>query len=100
VGLRSRLSIPLEHIVDAYPDPSLSLGWFERLKIAGAYIPGTLAAGTFFEDGGLVFWDVEHPKNALVIELHDETYQRLVVESADPAADAGTIRAHLRSAKA
>jgi hypothetical protein len=94
-ALRSRLTIPLRHIAAVHADPTLSLGFFERLKLAGAYLPGILAAGTFWEDGGLVFWDVHDPANAVVFELKDETYRRLVVEVAHPAEVVALIRQHL-----
>jgi hypothetical protein len=84
-ALRSRLEIPLKHIARVHADPDVTLGLFDRLKLAGAYLPGFFAAGTFWEDGGLVFWDVRDPTHAVVVDLKDETYHRLVVEVEDPA---------------
>lgn len=84
-SLRSRLEVPFAHIRAVQPAPDVARGWFDRLKIAGSYIPGILTAGTFYEDGGLVFWDVHQPHNALAIDLEHERYQRLIVEVADPA---------------
>ncbi len=94
-ALRSRLEIPLEHIVAVHADPNLTLGLFDRLKLAGAYLPGVLATGTFWEDGGLVFWDVHERSHAIVVDLADETYQRLVVEVPDPEATVALLRARL-----
>jgi hypothetical protein len=47
------------------------------------------------EDGGLVFWDVDDRSHAIVVDLEDETYNRLVVEVPDPDAAVATLRAHL-----
>jgi hypothetical protein len=43
-----------------------------------------LTAGTFYQDGKRVFWDVHSPEAAIVITLTDETYNELVIEVADP----------------
>jgi len=94
-ALRSRLEIPLRHIAAVHADPDITLGLFERLKVAGAYMPGVLAAGTFWEHGGLVFWDVFDRTHAIVVELKDETYKRLVVEVANPAEVVDLLRKHL-----
>ena len=83
---RSRLEIPLAHIRDVHADPSPKMGWFEGLKVLGTEVPNIFRAGTFYQDGGWVFWDVRQAENAIVVELHDERFQKLVVEVADPAA--------------
>jgi len=88
-SLRSRLEIPLEHIRDVHADPSPAMGWFQGLKVMGTEIPNVFRAGTFYQDGGWVFWDVRHAEKAIVVELNDERFQRLVVEVADPH---GTIQ--------
>jgi hypothetical protein len=51
-----------------------------------------LVAGTFYQDGGRVFWDVRHPDRVIVVELRDEQSLRLVVEVADPAAEVDGLR--------
>jgi hypothetical protein len=45
-----------------------------------------ITAGTFYQDGKRVFWDVDHPERTIVIDLHDEHYNQLVIEVADPQA--------------
>lgn len=83
-ALKSHLSIPLVHIVRAEYDPDLAHKWVKGIKIAGARIPGVIKAGTFFQDGGRVFWDVHHPDQTVVINLRHETYKKLIIEVADP----------------
>lgn len=51
-----------------------------------AHVPGVIVAGTFHQDGQRVFWDVHDSAKAVVIELYDDTYQRLVIEVPDPRA--------------
>jgi hypothetical protein len=61
----------------------------------GTNIPGVLTAGTFYEDGKRVFWDVHNPDNTVVIELKDERYNQLVVEVADPKAAVELVQSAL-----
>ncbi|HET9233246.1 MAG TPA: hypothetical protein VFP10_03830, partial [Candidatus Eisenbacteria bacterium] len=44
-----------------------------------------LKAGTFYEKGGLVFWDVQDPEHTLVVELRNEKWKKLVIEVESPA---------------
>ena len=85
-SLRSRLEIPLDHIIGAYSDTNPAMGWFQGLKVAGTDLPNMFRAGTFYQDRGFVFWDVHHPENTIVVELAHERFQKLVIEVADPDA--------------
>ena len=84
-SLRSRLTIPLSHIKRAYADPQPAMGWFQGLKLGGTDVPNIFRAGTFYQQGGLVFWDVRNPENTIVIELAHELYKKLIIEVDDPA---------------
>jgi hypothetical protein len=98
-SFRSRLLIPLEHIRGATTDPGIvgeSSGWKEM----GTRVPGVITAGTFHQDGGHVFWDVHDPAKAVVIELNDEQYQRLVIQVDDPGATAAAIQEAIRTGPA
>lgn len=89
-SLKSQLEIPLEHVRGATHDPDIKnyrSGW----RGPGAYVPGVITAGTFHQDGGLVFWDVHDPAKAIVIELDDERHQRLVLEVDEPRATAEAV---------
>jgi hypothetical protein len=92
LALREKIEIPIRHLTAVRPDPGLTLGWFDRLKLIGGYFPGQLAVGTFLEDGELVFFDVNDPANAIVIELRDEPWRRLVLEVGDPDAMTRRLR--------
>ncbi len=96
-SLRSRLEIPLAHIRGARWDPEPAMGWFQGLKLAGTDIPHLFRAGPFYQDGGLVFWDVAHPERTVAIDLDHERYEKLVVEVADPAATVDLITRSLGS---
>jgi hypothetical protein len=85
-ALKSSLELPLQHIAAVRADPSVAHGWYHGLRMPGTHIPGVITAGTFYHHGKRVFWDVHNPDNTVVIELHDERYNELIVEVADPQA--------------
>ena len=94
-ALRSRLEIPLAHITGARADPSVAHGWWHGVRLGGTHVPGLLTAGTFYHEGGLVFWDVHDPAQTIVVDLQHEHYRALVIEVADPAHVVADLRARL-----
>ncbi|MDQ2666815.1 MAG: hypothetical protein M3Z05_12480 [Gemmatimonadota bacterium] len=92
-AFRSRLEIPVEHILAARVDPEPAKGWWHGLRLPGTQIPGLLTAGSFYQDKGMVFYDVHNPENTIVLELEHEHYKRLVIEVADPAAAVARLSA-------
>ncbi len=85
-AFKSQLTIPLRHIVNIRLDDEIVKGWWRGIKFPGANIPGVLTAGTFYQDGKRVFWDIHNPEAAVVISLEDESYNELVIEVEDPRA--------------
>lgn len=83
-ALKSSLEIPLVHIASVRADSEAARGWYHGIRMPGTNVPGVITAGTFYQQGNRVFWDVHHPEKAIVIELHDEQYNELIVEVADP----------------
>jgi hypothetical protein len=92
-ALKSSLEIPLAHVSSVRADPQAAQGWYHGLRLGGTNIPGVITAGTFYQHGQRVFWDVHHPQSTIVIELRDERYSELIVEVADPPAAVELIRA-------
>jgi hypothetical protein len=83
-AFKSSLEIPLVHITGVRLDPEAARGWYHGVRMPGTSVPGVITAGTFYQDGKRVFWDVHHPEKTIVIDLHDERYNELVVEVDDP----------------
>lgn len=83
-ALKSTLEIPLVHISGVRSDPEIARGWYHGIRMPGTNVPGVLTAGTFYQDGKRVFWDVHHPEKTIVIQLHDERYSELIVEVENP----------------
>jgi hypothetical protein len=70
----SRLRIPLEHVQSAEADPEIEHTLWRGWRVPGVHLPGVR------------FYDVHgHREKTIVIHLHDETYDRLIVEVEDPA---------------
>lgn len=84
-SLKSKLTIPLAHVRGATIDPGI-LGEPKGIRAPGTHLPGVITAGTFHQDGEKVFWAVRDALKAVVVELADEHYTRLVVEVDDPRA--------------
>src|SRR5215210_3794399 len=61
-SLKSRLEIPLAHVLDAEADTQVAREWQKGLRVPGTQLPGVITAGTFFQDGDRVFWDVRDPE--------------------------------------
>ena len=91
-ALRSRLSIPLDHISGVKQDEDAAKGWWHGVKVGGADLPGVITAGAFFSKGRLVFYDVHKPENTIVVDLRHDSYDRLVLQVRDPKAAAKTLR--------
>jgi hypothetical protein len=94
-ALKSSLEIPLVHIAGVRADPEVARGWWHGIRLPGTNVPGVITAGTFYQDGKRVFWDVHYPERTIVIDLHDEHYNQLVIEVADPQAAINLIQSAL-----
>jgi hypothetical protein len=85
-AFRSTLEIPLAHIAGVRTDPAIADGWWKGIRFPGTNLPGVIAAGTFYHHGKTVFWDVHNGEKAIILDLHDERYDELIVEVADTGA--------------
>jgi len=83
-AFKSQLSIPLTHITGIRVDSEIVKEWWHGLRLPGTSIPGVITAGTFYQDGKRVFWDVHHPEEAVILSLDHETYDELVIEVENP----------------
>ena len=94
-AFKSSLEIPLVHIAGVRADPEIARSWYHGIRLPGTNVPGVITAGTFYQDGKRVFWDVHHAEKTIIIGLHDERFNELVVEVADPDAAVKLIQTAL-----
>ena len=95
-AFKSQLSIPLEHITAIRVDSEVVKKWWHGWRIPGTEIPYVITAGTYYQGGKRVFWDIHHPKEAVVISLNDEKYNELVIEVEDPSAFVQEVQERIR----
>src|SRR3712207_6687387 len=91
-ALKSGLEIPLSHVVGAEVSAQEVQRWWQGLRTGGTHMPGVITAGTFYQEGERVFWDVHDPQKTVVIQLRDERYARLVIGIEDPPATVAAIQ--------
>jgi hypothetical protein len=84
-AFKGQLTIPCEHILNAYHDTGKAKKWWKGLKIPGTNIPTIITAGTFYNDGKMIFWDVSDAEKCIIIDLKDEWYNQLIIEVENPA---------------
>lgn len=94
-ALKSRLEIPLAHVAGVHVNTKSINDWWMGLRMPGTHLPGVIAAGTFYQDGKRVFWDVHDPNKAIAIELNDERYNTLIIEVADTDSVMSLIRSSI-----
>ncbi len=95
LAFKRPLEIPLAHVsrVDrASTGPEEE--WHGFLGL-GSWLPGVLGAPRFHHASGHVFWNVSDPANAIVMQLQQEHYSRLVIDVADPDGTIATVRSAL-----
>lgn len=95
-ALKSRLVVPLDKVRGVTADAG-AVKEPKGLRAPGLHVPGVVVAGTFHHDGERVFWDVHDPAQAVVIELAEQRYARLVVGVADPRATVALIESAIRA---
>ena len=98
-ALRSQLEFPLSHIRSVRVDPEAAKGWWHGIRLWGSNIPGILTAGTFYQNGRVVFYDVHDPLRTIVIELDHEHYDRMVVEVEEPEVEAKKVEKAVSSSR-
>ena len=84
----SDLHVPLEHVQGVEADPEIEHTLWRGWRIPGVHLPGVR------------FYDVHgHREKTIVIHLHDETYDRLIVEVQDPAEVVTKVNEALEAAR-
>ena len=92
-ALKRKIEIPLSSIQEAVFDPALARQHPQGVRAPGAYVPRVITAGTYRWRGKREFWSVRHPDKAIVINLVNNYYERLILEVADPLEAIETIQA-------
>ena len=82
-SFKDEIRIPREHIAKAHNNIKAVSAW-KGLRMPGTRVPFLITAGTYYKRGGKNFWDVVKERNAIVVELKDEKYKKLIIEVENP----------------
>ncbi|MFD2112206.1 hypothetical protein [Thiorhodococcus fuscus] len=85
-SFKGQISVPIGHVESIRMGGEEARDWLSGIKLIGARVPKLIKAGTFRTHGEQVFWDVRDPDKAVMIDLHDEKFAKLIIEVADPQA--------------
>jgi hypothetical protein len=100
LALRSRMDIPLDHVVSVEPAGKTAAS-VRGLQALESRLPAAIAPTTFYQRTGGGPWGTPgtpDPERTLVIGLYDERYSTLVIEVENPDATATAIRAAVQAA--
>jgi hypothetical protein len=92
-ALRSQLTIPVGNVTGAHRNTE-GLNPPPGFRMPGTQVPGLITAGTYLAKDGKIFCDVMDEKNAVVVELQDEVYTKLIIEVADAEATINLLTEH------
>ena len=81
-ALESKIVVPKINIIRVHQD-QIDFTFWKGLRMPGTEIPGLIAAGTFYKKGRN-FWDVMNRKKAIIIELENHYYKKLIIEVENP----------------
>lgn len=83
-ALESKIVVSKAKIIRAYQNKEEFTFW-KGFRMPGTEIPGLIAAGTFYKKGRN-FWDVMNKNRAIIIELENHYYKKLIIEVENPEA--------------
>lgn len=92
---KSKMNIPLKNIVSVAPYKGEYNTCFKGIRAPGVNIPGCVTAGTFYQKGQKIFWDVKNCNKSIMIELKNNSFTRIIVEVDDPDESIKNIQASL-----
>ncbi|QIH39566.1 hypothetical protein G7A72_12440 [Flavobacterium sp. Sr18] len=82
-AFENKIRVPKDKIIRAYQSKdefTFWIGW----KMPGTQLPWVITAGTYIKNGKRNFWDVCNKKNAIIVELKDSHYHKLIIEVENP----------------
>jgi hypothetical protein len=82
-SFENKIKVQKENIINAYKKEEKSSFWI-GWKMPGTSVPWLITAGTFIKNGERHFWDVCKSKNAIVVELKNSSFAKLIIEVENP----------------
>lgn len=95
---KNKMNIPLKNIVSVTHYQGEYNSCFKGMPTPSVAIPGLVTAGTFYQKGQKIFWDVSNNSKCIMIELKNNSFNRIIVEVDDPGSVINTILTSLDQA--
>ena len=93
---KNKLNIPLKNIVSVSHYNGEYNTCFKGVRAPGVNIPGSVAAGTFYQKGQKIFWGVKNIRKSIMLELKNNSFTRIIVEVDNPDESIKTIQTSLQ----
>ena len=90
---KNKLNIPLKNIISVAPYKGEYNSCFKGIRAPGINIPGIVTAGTFYQKGEKIFWDVKNSDKSIMIDLKNNSFRRIIIEVDDPEESIKNIQA-------
>ena len=81
--MTNKIKIPKEKIIRAYQSNNEFIFWI-GWEMPSRQLPWIITAGTYLKNGKRVFWDVCNKQNAIIVEIKDTYYDKLIIEVNNP----------------
>lgn len=81
--LKSRIDVPKQQLLSVKRLDGDVVPFFS-IRLLGTHLPGVITAGTFYSKGEKIFCDVTDKSTALVFELKDGPYSRIIANVDNP----------------
>jgi hypothetical protein len=91
-ALSRGFEFPLSHVHSVTQDARAGRRMWNGFRSPGTSVPGGLSEGRYRHGGRTDFVCVRHRGPALALELHDEPFDRVIVEVPDVEKSVGEIR--------
>jgi hypothetical protein len=82
-SFENKIKVQKGYIINAYKKEEKRIFWI-GWRMPGTYIPWLITAGTFIKNSERHFWDVCKSKNAIVVELKNSSFAKLIIEVENP----------------
>ncbi|WP_394758729.1 hypothetical protein [Flavobacterium sp.] len=82
-AFKNKIIVPKDKIIRAFQSNEEFTFW-KGWRIPGTNLPWIITAGTYIKKGKRNFWDVCNKKNAIIVELKNSNYNKLIIEVENP----------------
>ncbi len=83
-AFKNKITVSKKNLVSVKFDPEAVKGVWKGIRLLGTHVPGVIRAGTYSHAKKLQFWDVIRSEKAIIVELANSRYEKLIIEVADP----------------